>query len=125
MRAHKFQSARISAVLLVGALATYAAMSSAQTPGAGSKTVISISANTATYRCDSSGFGHCAFVLYTRECTDTAPKNGKPTITCVQAYLEEFTLAVGASKTRSDLPPNVHQCQQIQAAPPSFPDCAR
>lgn len=78
----------------------------------------------ATYRCDSSPSGECHFLLYTSTCKEAAPMNGYPSLACTQAYLREFSLKVGESRTLSDLPAGVRQCTVQPGKKSSFPACA-
>ncbi|MCC2958106.1 hypothetical protein LK542_21005 [Massilia sp. IC2-477] len=79
---------------------------------------------TATYSCGAGLLGECAFLLYASDCKEAAVKNGSPSLVCTHAVFAEFKLKNGESKTFTDLPPNVKQCQ-ARNGKLSFPDCMR
>jgi len=57
-----------------------------------------IKKTSATYRCDSSPSGECAFLLYASTCTDGPLKNGYPVLLCTNEFVSEFSLKVGESR---------------------------
>ncbi|WP_281913996.1 hypothetical protein [Massilia varians] len=84
-----------------------------------------IKKTSATYRCDRSPSGECAFLLYSSTCLDGPLKNGHAVLLCTHEFLAEFSLKVGESRTMEDLPTSVKQCGAPPDAKPRFPDCAR
>ena len=81
--------------------------------------------NEATFRCDSAASNECHFVLYSSICKEDASINGKTSLQCTQAFLQEFTLKVGESKKVSGLPAGFKQCPVAPNQTAAFPSCAK
>ncbi|MBI3285060.1 MAG: hypothetical protein HYZ65_09475 [Burkholderiales bacterium] len=109
--------ALILALICVPAIAQSTA-STTSVPAALSKTE-------ATFKCDSNPKGPCYFLLYSSTCEESTIANGKPSLICKHAFVEEFSLAVGESKKLSNLPEKFKQCHQLTDSKPEFPNCAR
>lgn len=77
------------------------------------------------FRCDSTSTEACTFVLYSSTCEESAVKNGRPTLVCTHAFLQQFTLPVGQSKKVSGLPANFKQCIIRPGVKAAFPECAK
>lgn len=77
------------------------------------------------FRCDSTSTEVCTFVLYSSNCEESAVKNGRPTLVCTHAFLQQFTLPVGQSKKISGLPANFKQCVIRPGVKAAFPECAK
>ena len=77
------------------------------------------------FRCDSTSTEVCTFVLYSSNCEESAVKNGRPTLVCTHAFLQQFTLPVGQSKKVSGLPANFKQCVIRPGVKAAFPECAK
>lgn len=77
------------------------------------------------FRCESHSAEVCTFVLYSSNCEESAVKNGRPTLVCTHAFLQQFTLPVGQSKKVSGLPPNFKQCVIRPGVKAAFPECAK
>lgn len=77
------------------------------------------------FRCDSTSTEVCTFVLYSSTCEESAVKNGRPTLVCTHAFLQQFTLPVGQSKKVSGLPANFKQCVIRPGVKAAFPECAK
>ena len=81
--------------------------------------------NESTFSCDSAPSNECHFVLYSSTCKEDAPINGKASLQCTQAFLQEFTLKVGESKKVSGLPAGFKQCPVAPKQTATFPSCAK
>ncbi|MDD5333066.1 MAG: hypothetical protein PHS32_04900 [Rhodoferax sp.] len=77
------------------------------------------------FRCDGTSTQACTFVLYSSNCEESAVKNGRPTLVCTHAFLQQFTLPVGQSKKVSGLPANFKQCVIRPGVKAAFPECAK
>lgn len=80
---------------------------------------------TPQFRCESHSAEVCTFVLYSSNCEESAVKNGRPTLVCTHAFLQQFTLPVGQSKKISGLPANFKQCVIRPGVKAAFPECAK
>lgn len=109
-----------AALLWIGLAVAFSGVTSAQAAPAplASKT-------SSTYRCDSSASGECAILLYSSECTESDMKNQHPVLLCTHAFITEFSMKVGESRSVEGLPSNVKQCNAPPNVKPKFPDCAR
>lgn len=63
-------------------------------------------------------------VLYSSSCIDGPVVNGKPSLVCTKAFITEFTLKNGQSKTVEGLPNDFKQCVVKPKEKASFPACA-
>lgn len=76
-------------------------------------------------QCNSSGAGECHFLLYTSECQEGPPANGKVSLVCALKFWQEFSLKVGEVKVLLNPPTSFRQCAQTGTTKPVFPACAR
>lgn len=111
---------KVAILLLSLVAATGSAVAFSQAP-----TTPVVKKNSATYRCDSSPSGECAFLLYSSTCTDGPLKNGHPVLLCTHEFFSEFSLKVGESRVLENLPPIIKQCSAPPNSKPKFPDCVR
>lgn len=107
----------VSATLLL-ATASTVLLAQATAPSAPTTTA-------SQFRCDSTSTEVCTFVLYSSNCEESAVKNGRPTLVCTHAFLQQFTLPVGQSKKVSGLPANFKQCVIRPGVKAAFPECAK
>ncbi len=78
-----------------------------------------------TFKCDSAPNGECHFVLYSSTCTEAPVVNGKQSLVCNLAFLQEFTLKVGQSKKLENLPTGFKACPVVPGKQQVFPTCAK
>ena len=84
-----------------------------------------VNTQTASIQCNSSDAGECHILLYTHDCQDGPPANGRTSLVCTSRYWQEFSLKVGEVRVLQNAPPNFKQCAQTGKSKPVFPACAK
>lgn len=78
-----------------------------------------------TFKCDNSSTGKCHYLLYSSSCKEASVVNGKQSLVCNFAFLQEFTLKVGQSKVLENLPAGYKACPVVPGKQQVFPACAK
>lgn len=86
---------------------------------------VTVSYTETEFRCDPSSNGSCHFLLYKTACQEGAAINGRPSLVCINSYLQDFSVDVGQTRKIQNLPSGFKQCPVKSGTRPVFPMCAQ
>jgi hypothetical protein len=76
-----------------------------------------------TFECGKSTSGQCTYILYSTVCEPSVAANGKTSLTCTHALIDEFSIKDGASRKFDKLPENYKSCVEAQGKKMTFAEC--